>query len=60
MEDKYDVSDLEYIRIMLEDIISVADRTTSDTVALNLIIIKVNSRCAIKALNEFKENYDIS
>ena len=60
MEDKYDVSDLVYIRIMLEDIINIADRTTSGNVAHNLAAIKVNSRCALNALNEFKEKHDIS
>lgn len=60
MGKKNDAAKLELIGAMLEDIISIADRTTTDTVALNLVIIKVSSRCALNALNEFKEKHDIS
>lgn len=56
MGKKYDVSNLELIGVMIEDIINIADRTTSGNVARNLAAIKVNSRCVLKALNEFKKN----
>lgn len=54
MGDKYDVSDLEFIRIMIEDIISIADRTTSGNVLTTLQQLRLIRDVRLKRLTSLR------